>query len=142
MWYLWVAGGIVIAIVFGVVSFRIGKKSDVKVHEYKKFKVASVTGRNKNGVKRQDVLRSVYEKSRSLRQPKVEIEQYSGRDGIAVSVLVGGVQVGDIEKIDIPTILENWDLIDEVTEISVFGGRAKKSFGAEITVRMRRKQQA
>ena len=96
------------------------------------YHVAGTSFRNEDGTARQGILRRIKFAVPEYVCPVVTVKQYSYQGEPAVAVYANEIQIGNIAKEDIATILSNTDeLID--SNIVVFGGDSPdKNCGAEI----------
>ncbi|NCB92877.1 MAG: hypothetical protein EOM40_10020 [Clostridia bacterium] len=149
-------GCIVLAGVFGFLGYRSSSVKSVSqpaatpaattdnspVKEFYSFKLAGVTFNNDDGTSRQNILRAIHFKDAPFTDGvELGLNAYTYEGQPAYAVTADGQQVGNVPRDCIQYISDNFERIEAITHIEVYGGGRsqggeKISYGAEVTLRL------
>lgn len=111
--------------------------------EFVQIKVAGVTFKNEKGVTRQTILRKInFHDNPFDEYIELELRCYEYEGKPAYGVYANGLQIGNIPADNVQFISDNWERIDSVSAINVYGGGRNSegyaiSYGCEITLKLR-----
>lgn len=113
--------------------------------EFVKIKVAGVTFKNEKGASRQTILRKInFHDSPFNEYVELELRPYDYEGSTAYGVYANNLQIGNIPADKVQFVSDNWERIDSISAINVYGGGRNAegktiSYGCEITLKLRNK---
>ena len=113
--------------------------------EFVAIKLSGVTFKNENGALRQSILRKInFHDAPFDEYIELELQPYEFEGSPAYGVYANGLQIGNIPADKVQFVSDNWEHIDSVSAIDVYGGGHGKdgqaiSYGCKITLKLRNK---
>lgn len=111
--------------------------------EFVKIKVAGVSFKNEKGASRQTILRKInFHDSPFNEYIELELRPYDYEGSTAYGVYANNLQIGNIPADKVQFVSDNWEHIDSISAINVYGGGRNAegyaiSYGCEITLKLR-----
>lgn len=113
--------------------------------EFVVIKLSGVTFKNENGALCQSILRKInFHDAPFDEYIELELQPYEFEGSPAYGVYANGLQIGNIPADKVQFVSDNWERIDSVSAIDVYGGGHGKdgraiSYGCKITLKLRNK---
>lgn len=114
-----------------------------ELYTYETRKVVGVTFKNIDGGNRQAILKKVYLGRDEFETINITLNHYKYKGEDAIGVYINNNQIGNISKDDIEYLIDNWNGINNVININIYGGGETstgemKSYGAEIIIEFKK----
>ena len=111
--------------------------------DFVQIKVSGVTFKNENGVSRQTILRKLKFNDEPFNAYiELELRPYEYNGSPAYGVYANNLNIGNIPADSVQFISDNWEMIDSISAINVYGGGRDESgrsisYGCKITLKLR-----
>lgn len=106
-------------------------------YEFMTIRVAGVTFKNEDGVKRQEILKKIrYHGAPYRTDPDISLKRYEYDGEDAVAVYANEEQIGNLSRLDVSRVLPRWSRFNGVDSFSIHGdGSSSNKFGIDIVLR-------